>query len=157
MIFQIISYYRSYCLSFETSTSPLENSTIQKTLIPKKEDMNATTMSPPSLQQQQQSLNERPVLYVLKQHAKTLKIILQTKQYLDTSYRMIPLANNSEHIAVPVTTTCIQDYNNTSTEKEDAWKSLVTKTGIENVPFSTKVMGKKCQQQRRKQTNAFHR
>lgn len=125
---------------------------IQKTSILKKEDINTTTMPP---QPQQQLLNHRAVLYVLKQHAKTLKIVLQSKQYLDTSYRMIPLANNTDYIVVPVTSACIQDYNDTTTEKKDGWKLLVTKIGMENVPFSTKIMGKKSQQQR--QSNPYNR
>lgn len=85
------------------------------------------------------------VLYVTKENAKTLKIALEEESFLDKSYRMTK-ADASELIAVPVTNACLAAMAENEAHddvRRYSWMSLIVDTGVQAVPFSTAVMGRK--------------
>jgi len=92
------------------------------------------------------------VVYVLKKDAKTLKGMLECRNFLVKSRRMAPattdggLEDPTPYIAVPVTSDCLDQLSGSDEVLADngtaSWKCLVQGRGRQRLPFSTAVHAK---------------
>eukprot|EP00956_Cyclotella_meneghiniana_P003192 scaffold3926_cov26-Cyclotella_meneghiniana.AAC.4 len=88
---------------------------------------------------------ETNVIYVKKSNAKKAKIELESLGYLDKRYKMIPVANDSNLIAIPITEVCYSylhernDNSNGSTDKS-SFEPVIVQVGRELVPCSSSLI-----------------
>ena len=91
---------------------------------------------------------ETNVIYVKKSNAKKAKIELESLGYLDKRYKMIPVANDSNLIAIPITEVCYSylhernDNNKNGSTDMSSFESVIVQVGRELVPFSSSLIGK---------------
>ena len=125
---------------------------ICKKLAPRKKSNDLTgypvsNIKPMDSQVPVENKTETNVIYVKKSNAKKAKIELESLGYLDKRYKMIPVANDSNIIAIPITEVCYSylhernDNNNGSTDKS-SFESVIVQVGRESVPFSSSLIGK---------------
>ena len=97
---------------------------------------------------QVENKTETNVIYVKKSNAKKAKIELESLGYLDKRYKMIPVANDANLIAIPITEVCYSylherngNNKNGSTDMS-SFESVIVQVGRESVPFSSSLIGK---------------
>ena len=88
--------------------------------------------------------SETNVVYVTKSNAKKAKIELESLGYLDKRYKMIPVANDANLIAIPIMGVCLSYLHerNDSNADNSSFESFIVQVGRESVPFSSSHTGK---------------
>ena len=102
------------------------------------------TMQPMASRAPVENKSETDVIYVRKSNAKKAKIELESLGYLDKRYKMIPVANDANLIAIPIMGVCLSYLNerNDSNMDKSSFESFIVQVGRESVPFSSSLTGK---------------
>ena len=89
------------------------------------------------------------VIYVDKKDAKTVKLRLESEGFLNKDFRIAPakefdIQNHHLYVSIPVSSSFNEWINKYSdTDRPEWYSSFVMSHGKTNVPFSTRILGRR--------------
>lgn len=90
------------------------------------------------------SETESNVVYVMKSNAKKVKVELESLAYLDKRFKMVPIANETNLIAIPITDDCMSYMQSRAGFDQPGYsfEDLVVNIGTHHVPLSSSSLGR---------------